>query len=76
VIVLHEYRDGQIQEEIVWEGVENFAEMQQRLLADFAEAVATRRPPKTTLEQALVVRELLDAIYASASRGHSVAVGK
>ncbi|MDF2725270.1 MAG: hypothetical protein K0Q59_4947, partial [Paenibacillus sp.] len=28
VIVLHEYRDGQIQEEIVWEGVENFAEMQ------------------------------------------------
>lgn len=71
-IVLHEYVDGAVREEIVWEGTGTFAEMQGRLLADFAEAVAYRRPPKTTLEQALVVRELLDAIYASASLGHSV----
>jgi predicted dehydrogenase len=73
-IVLHEYRNGVVQEETVWEGTENFAMMQERLLADFAEAVASGRPPKTSLEQALVVRELLDAVYESSATGHSVAV--
>lgn len=75
-IVLHTYEEGEIREEIVWEGAENFSMMQERLLADFAEAVVKRRPPKTSLEQALVVRELLDAIYASASSGRAVAMAE
>ncbi|WP_164821424.1 Gfo/Idh/MocA family protein [Paenibacillus koleovorans] len=71
-IVLDTYRDGAQSEEVVWEGEENFATMQQRLLADFVQAIVLDQEPKTNLEQAYVVRRVMDAIYESATLGHSV----
>jgi predicted dehydrogenase len=43
-------------------------------VCDFAEAVRQGRPPRTTLEQALVVQQITDAIYESARSGQAVAI--
>ncbi|MDF2670083.1 MAG: hypothetical protein K0R67_2389, partial [Paenibacillus sp.] len=66
------YEDGGIKEEVIWEGEENFAMMQQRLLADFAQAILLGHEPKTNLEQAYIVRKLVDSIYESALLGQSI----
>ncbi|HET7560067.1 MAG TPA: Gfo/Idh/MocA family oxidoreductase [Limnochordia bacterium] len=39
---------------------------------DFAAAILSRRLPKTTLEQALLVQRITDAIYASAAEGRAI----
>lgn len=72
VIVLDYYEDGAVKQEVIWEGEENFAMMQQRLLADFAQAILQGHDPKTSLEQAFIVRRIIDAVYDSASKGHSI----
>jgi predicted dehydrogenase len=36
--------------------------------------VRERRPPKTSLEQALMVQQISDAVYESAATGQSVAI--
>ncbi|PTY03563.1 hypothetical protein DB346_06755 [Verrucomicrobia bacterium LW23] len=36
---------------------------------DFANAILDNRPPKTTLEQALIISQLTDAVYSSAQTG-------
>ena len=41
-------------------------------LADFAAAIREHRQPMTSLEQALIVQKITDAIYASAESGTSV----
>lgn len=43
-------------------------------LADFAAAIRENRQPMTSLEQALVVQQITDAIYASAETGTSVEI--
>lgn len=40
--------------------------------SDLAEAIREGRPPATTLEQALVLQEITDAVYASAESGEAV----
>ncbi len=45
-------------------------------LADFAAAIRENRQPMTSLEQALVVQKITDAIYASAAAGNSVEIEK
>jgi predicted dehydrogenase len=40
------------------------------VLRDFATAVLNNRSPKTTLEQALLVQQITDAIYLSAKSKH------
>lgn len=45
-------------------------------LADFAAAIRENREPMTSLEQALVVQKITDAIYASAAAGTSVEIEK
>lgn len=41
---------------------------------DFADAIVGHRPPMTSLEQALVIQRITDAIYASATSGQAVAI--
>jgi predicted dehydrogenase len=44
------------------------------LLENFVEAVHQNKPPKTTLEQALVMQKITDAIYTSAETGAAVSI--
>jgi predicted dehydrogenase len=58
----------------IWRGDATYAPTRIGVLEDFALAVRERRPPKTSLEQALVVQRIADAIYASAREGRAVDV--
>lgn len=60
--------------QVLWEGAEDAAPLHAGPLRDFAAAIREGRPPKTTLEQALVVQKISDAIYASAEKGMAVAI--
>jgi predicted dehydrogenase len=53
---------------VLWEGDETWDTANYSALPDFARAIGTHKPPRTTLEQALVVQQISDAIYASAAR--------
>ena len=44
-------------------------------LSDFAAAIRENRQPSTSLEKALVVQQITDAIYASAETGNAVEIG-
>ncbi len=44
-------------------------------LSDFASAIRENRQPSTSLEKALVVQKITDAIYASAETGEAVEIG-
>ena len=44
-------------------------------LSDFAAAIRENRQPSTSLEKALVVQKITDAIYASAETGNAVEIG-
>lgn len=54
--------------ETVWTGDEANADMPVGLLTDFAQAVRTNTNPLTTLENALVIQQITDAIYESAEK--------
>ncbi len=58
----------------IWRGDETWAQMQDFVLTDFIEAVVKGRPPQTSLEKALVVQQITDAVYASARTGKSVEI--
>ncbi len=58
----------------LWEGAEDSAQVGVRLADDFATAIREHREPATSLERALVVQQITDAIYASAERGTSVEI--
>ena len=60
---------------VLWEGDEDFVAVSAGVIGDFAAAIREGRPPRTTLEQALVVQEITDAIYASAEQGRPVELG-
>ncbi|MDF2722958.1 MAG: hypothetical protein K0Q59_2633 [Paenibacillus sp.] len=74
-VVLSRYDQGAITEEVLWEGQENFSTAHVRVFADFAEAALHGRQPSTSLEQALVVQQIIDGVYASAEQGTSVRLG-
>ncbi len=60
--------------EVIWQGDEDW-EMQHRgPVADFVEAIQQERAPATTLEQALQIQRLTDAVYRSAAAGASIEV--
>ncbi|MCX5662339.1 MAG: Gfo/Idh/MocA family oxidoreductase [Planctomycetota bacterium] len=58
----------------LWQGAEPWDVIHQGPIRDFAGAIAEGRPPKTSIEQALVVQQVTDAIYASARSDAAVAV--
>jgi predicted dehydrogenase len=59
----------------VWQGDEDWNGMHTSVDADFVAAVREKRQPKTSLEQALVVAQITDAIYASAATGLAREIG-
>lgn len=56
----------------LWQGADSWDEVHAGLMADFRDSVRGQKEPQTTLERALVVQEITDAIYASARRGEAV----
>jgi predicted dehydrogenase len=58
----------------IWQGDEDFGGGT-ALHVDFAQAVRQHRQPLASLEQALLVQEISDAIYESARMGTAVKVG-
>ena len=58
----------------IWQGDETWGMDHVGVLEDFARAVRIGAAPRTSLEQALLVQQITDAIYASAARGTAVAV--
>ena len=58
----------------LWQGNESYEEINRAVLEDFATAIRTGRPPKTTLARALLVQQITDALYRSAETGEAVRV--
>jgi predicted dehydrogenase len=59
---------------VLWEGEEDLNEVMVGPVRDLAQAIREDREPKTTLEKALVVQKITDAIYASGAAGDAVEV--
>lgn len=59
---------------VLWEGDEDWEPAHRGPVADFAAAIIERRQPLTSLEQALVIQQLTDAIYQAATCGECVEV--
>ncbi|WP_164821416.1 Gfo/Idh/MocA family protein [Paenibacillus koleovorans] len=75
-VILYQYGDeGGVEPSVLWSGAETFEQLQVRLLADFAGAIRERRAPRTTLQQALELQRLIDAVYRSSASGEPVALG-
>ena len=59
---------------IIWQGEEDALSVHAGPVQDFCAAIREGRQPKTSLEQALVVQQISDAIYRSAQLGQAVEV--
>ena len=72
-VVLDRFVPGEgVVSETIWE--EKDGHPGGHVLADFVQAILTGTQPQTTLERALVIQKITDAIYASAAGGRSVEV--
>lgn len=60
---------------VLWEGDEDTAMVSAGPVTDLAAAIREHREPSTSLERALVVAQITDAVYASAAKGKCVEVG-
>jgi UDP-N-acetyl-2-amino-2-deoxyglucuronate dehydrogenase len=60
--------------QILWQGEEDADQVHTSPVQDFAAAILESRPPMTTLEQALIIQQITDAVYASAASGAAVEV--
>jgi predicted dehydrogenase len=58
----------------LWQGDESVTTVQAGPIHDFAAAIRERRQPKTSLEEALIVQQITDAIYTSAETGKAVPI--
>ncbi len=58
----------------IWKGDDTWAGMQDFITMDFIEAIAHGRAPQTSLEKALVLQKVTDAVYASAESGACVPI--
>lgn len=59
---------------VIWQGEENWDMVHEGVIKDFIGAILEKRQPATSLEQALLVQQLTDAIYQSALTGEPVQV--
>ncbi len=59
---------------VLWEGKEDSSVTMWGPLTDLVEAIRDNREPMTSLEQALIVQQITDAIYASAATGEAVSI--
>jgi UDP-N-acetyl-2-amino-2-deoxyglucuronate dehydrogenase len=60
--------------ETIWEGEDQWDATRDGLVDDFASAIREGRPPRTSLENALVIQQITDAIYESAETGEAVRI--
>lgn len=58
--------------EIIWQGDDSYDDLHPGPMGDFASAIRTGCSPQTSLESALIVQQITDAIYASAERGQAI----
>jgi predicted dehydrogenase len=58
--------------EVIWQGDEDWEAQHRGPLADFVAAIRDGREPATTLEKALLIQTLTDAVYRSAQTGACV----
>ncbi|MBN1344198.1 MAG: Gfo/Idh/MocA family oxidoreductase [Phycisphaerae bacterium] len=56
----------------IWQGQEDGDAVHAGPVEDFAAAILEHREPKTSLEKALIVQKITDAIYASSATGRAV----
>ncbi len=63
-----------VAQQTLWQGEEDGSRTRTGPVADFAAAIREGRPPMTTLERALVLQQITDAVYASAAAGSSVGI--
>ena len=61
--------DGSRRTQVMVKDGGSLEDIQSGPILDFASAILENRPPKTTLEQALIISRITDAIYASAEKG-------
>ncbi len=59
---------------VVWQGDETWDTVHEGPVTDFAAAILDGRSPLTSLDHALVVQQITDAIYASARTGDAVKI--
>ena len=60
---------------VVWEGDEDTSVTSAGPVTDFAAAIRENREPETSLQKALVIAQITDAIYVSAAKGKAVEIG-
>jgi len=58
--------------ETIWQGEDCYDDLHSGPMSDFASAIRTGHTPQTSLERALVVQQITDAMYASAQRGQAI----
>jgi predicted dehydrogenase len=72
-VVLDRFVPGKgIESEMIWE--EGQGDGVGDVLQDFARAIHENGQPKTSLERALVMQKITDAIYASSDSGAAVSI--
>ncbi len=74
VLTLDRFVPGQgVVSETVWEAAAPQPPVD-NVITDFVRAIRENRPPRTTLERALVLQRITDAVYDSAAAGASVPI--
>jgi predicted dehydrogenase len=61
-----------VESETIWSGEK--CPPTNDVIRDFARAIREGVEPETSLERALIMQQITDAIYASAAKGRSVAI--
>jgi predicted dehydrogenase len=61
-----------VESKTIWQGDDNYTDIHAGPMTDFATAIRTGHPPHTSLERALSVQQITDAIYASAEQGQAI----
>ena len=60
--------------DVLWEGDEEMQRVHDGPVLDFAAAIREGREPMTSLENALIIAQITDAVYASAESGTAVEI--
>jgi predicted dehydrogenase len=73
-VIWHDQGTGDqgLQSTPIWQGDEGYETLHPGPLRDFAQAIRQDRPPQTSLERALIIQAITDAIYTSAASGEAI----
>ncbi|MFW6038873.1 MAG: Gfo/Idh/MocA family protein [bacterium] len=74
VILDQTHPDKPLTSEVAWEGANDAEVVHSGPLTDLADAIRTGRAPMTSLENALVMQQITDAIYESADKQKPVCI--